>query len=141
DGEEGLVDLLDHVGAGLDEDVGAVLAPAVVVLDAEIAGVERGAHGAVEDEDAPGEVLEGAAGHCERTPDRGERDPPSISIHPDERMKELGVVRLTPRGPGASWISKGDSHVPDDPLDGALSYRPGRRVRFARSRGARVGDV
>ncbi len=66
--EERLMDLLDDIWAGLDEDVCAVLAVAVVRHEIEIVLVDGGAHRAVEGEDASGEFVCKAARHGAVTP-------------------------------------------------------------------------
>jgi hypothetical protein len=62
-GQERLVDLADDIGTALDQDVGAVLAAAVVGVDVEVAGVDGGAHRAVEDQDAAADLVEKPARH------------------------------------------------------------------------------
>jgi len=61
--KEGLMNRADDIRARSDEDLGAVLATAVIAIDGEFVGVGGGPHGAVEDEAAFGEVLQEEAGH------------------------------------------------------------------------------
>ena len=60
-GQEARVDPAQDVGPRLADDLGAVFEAEVVALQFQVGGVQRGAHGAVEDDDALGqEVAEGA---------------------------------------------------------------------------------
>ena len=46
------MDFADDVGTGFDEDLGAVFMIEIIFFKIEVVGVDAGAHGAVEEDDA-----------------------------------------------------------------------------------------
>src|SRR5574341_332310 len=64
-GQEPGVDLADHLGAGEDEELVAPV-PALEVVGGEIAVLDRGAHGPIEDQDPLSQAVSEIPGHVVR---------------------------------------------------------------------------
>src|SRR6516162_8410776 len=108
------MDLADQIGAAVAEDLGAVLIAHKVALDIEIARLHLGAHRAVAEHDAIGEVVEEMRHRTWYTAGK----PPSAAL------RGRGRVR---------WFIKGSCATRPPPLSPPSPPESGERGRFLKA--------